>query len=156
MAYQQFVDPASLLNALNDSIFRDFKLSEVFTTLSAVLIDKEKNIAQIASAGGLPVILVHAQKQTFTTLHPKGTLLGLNENEVYETTQVSLDAEDALFLFTDGYVESNANIDRLGKILAANQHTKQAQAIDIVLKNEMLYTSDDDRTMVRIGLLGDS
>jgi len=36
LAYQQFVDPASLLNALNDSIFRDFKLSEVFTTLSAV------------------------------------------------------------------------------------------------------------------------
>lgn len=157
LAYQQFVDPAKLLNALNDSIFRDFKLSEVFTTLSAVLIDKENSTAQIASAGGLPVIHVQSKQVAFKTLHPKGTLLGLNENEVYENIQVTLETGDALYLFTDGYLESNANIEKMGQLLAANQDIKQAQAVDDIIKNESFYTSEDDRTMVRITLLsGDS
>jgi|GEM_PF-2491027 len=157
LAYQKFVDPAQLLNALNDSIFRDFKLSEVFTTLSAVLIDKENKTAQLASAGGLPVILIKWEQQAFQTLHPKGTLLGLNENEEYENIQVDLDPGDALFLFTDGYIESNAAIDKMGRLLSDNQELQQAQVIDELIKNAGLYTSDDDRTVVRIArILSDS
>jgi len=153
LAYQQFVDPSKLLNALNDSIFRDFKLSEVFTTLSAVLIDKESSDVQIASAGGLPLIMVQAQEQSYKSLHPQGTLLGLDENEIYENIHISLESGDALYLFTDGYLESNAAIETMGKLLAKNHEIHQAQAVDEIIKNASLYTSEDDRTMVRIGLL---
>src|SRR5690606_4634661 len=36
LTYQPFDDPAVILRELNESIFRDFKLSEVFTTLSVL------------------------------------------------------------------------------------------------------------------------
>ncbi len=157
LAYQKFIDPAKLLNALNDSIFRDFKLSEVFTTLSAVLIHKNEPNLQIASAGGLPGIVVGHGKQNYTTIHPKGTLLGLNENERYENIGVTLQPGDALYLFTDGYLESNEGIEKMGALLAQHVSVTQAQAIDGLIKNASLYSSEDDRTLVRIGLsLGDS
>ncbi|HCS19532.1 MAG TPA: hypothetical protein DIW47_03030 [Bacteroidetes bacterium] len=156
VAYQHFVDPAKLLMELNDSIFRDFKLSEVFTTLSVALLSKDSNEILFASAGGLPALVHKKSSGIVEAVQAVGTLLGLNEHEEYKNTPILLETGDTLLLFTDGYLENNNSRENLStmEILAGHFKTHSAlsglEKLDDALRNAGTNAFEDDRTMIRI------
>lgn len=155
VAYQHFVDPANLLTELNESIFRDFKLSEVFTTLSVALLSKDKNEVLFASAGGLPALVHKKINGTVESIQAHGTLLGLNENEVYQNTTIHLYPGDTLFLFTDGYLENNARENQSTLETLATHLKAMPEFIDLDILDEELRMIgnkpfEDDRTMIRV------
>jgi serine phosphatase RsbU (regulator of sigma subunit)/ActR/RegA family two-component response regulator len=100
------VRPGSFLHSLNDAVFRDFKLSEVFTTLTVIQLRDSSPELEIASAGGLPLFIKRAKEKRVEQIRPKGKLLGVEENVVYENVHINLSEEDSLVLLTDGYTET--------------------------------------------------
>ncbi|MDX5321205.1 MAG: fused response regulator/phosphatase [Bacteroidota bacterium] len=152
IAQQHFQEPGELLSILNDSIFRDFKLSEVFTTLSVVLIDKRSRTLSLSSAGGMPALLFSPNKSETREIKAQGALLGLSENEQYESIHLSLEEGEQLVLFTDGYLDEDPA--KNGKLASFVLELKDlvdlgsAEKIDKALNSKKAIHSDDDRTLI--------
>ena len=159
LSYKGFEDPAQLLNELNSSIFRDFRLSEVFTTLTVILMQKGNGTISLASAGGLPVLIQHHADGTIESVQPKGTLLGLVEEEQYKSSWRELQPGDRILLFTDGYVERQGK-ERMQGIqslaLCFEQYATESnlEKLDRVIREVSDSPFDDDRTLVSIRYTG--
>lgn len=156
LAYQNFNDPAHLLETLNEAIFRDFKISEVFTTLSVVLLDRQGSRVRFASAGALPAVLIKKNANEIIPVRAEGFLLGLAEKEKYKNIEIDIKPGDALFLFTDGYLDDNHpseeqnKLEKFGQELLRYVSQDTALQIDISLKNSGYEFADDDRTLLCI------
>lgn len=152
-AYQNFNNPARLLEMLNLAIFRDFKLSEVFTTLSVILLDRQGSKLRFSSAGALPALLYKKSENQTEAIQAKGVLLGLNENEIYENLEIEVKPGDSLFLFTDGYLSSQPEenkIETLAELFGKLHESDTTGKLDERLKESGYQTEADDRTLVRI------
>lgn len=102
----QELTSASILQKVNESIYQDAKVSEVFATLSILLINKKNKTAQYSGAGDFPVIYKNSQAKEIVELHSKGLLLGFSFDGDYSEVNVELGKDDILFLTTDGLIES--------------------------------------------------
>lgn len=97
------LQPSEIIKKVNDSVYKDERISEVFVTLTIVVLDRKKKVAKYAGAGDLPLIF---KRKEVKTVHSKGLLLGFSNNEEYENIELPLESGDELFLFTDGITES--------------------------------------------------
>lgn len=155
LVLQRFADPSLVLAELNEAIFRDFKLSEVFTTLNILLIHRNQREIEFASAGGLPILMQKASNRTIQAFQARGNLLGLDENETYERMVLSPEDGDRAVLFTDGYIEGPSKEQLLGiqtlaqcMELAPDVHV--AEKLDEAMKEKMGSRFDDDRTLITL------
>ena len=97
------LQPSEIIKKVNDSVYKDERISEVFVTLTIIVLDRKKKVAKYAGAGDLPLIF---KRKEVKTVHSKGLLLGFSNNEEYENIELPLESGDELFLFTDGITES--------------------------------------------------
>ncbi|KUO59376.1 response regulator [bacterium BRH_c32] len=97
------LQPSEIIKKVNDSVYKDERISEVFVTLTIVVLDRKKKVAKYAGAGDLPLIF---KRKEVKTVHSKGLLLGFSNNEEYENIEMPLESGDEIFLFTDGITES--------------------------------------------------
>lgn len=97
------LSPGEILDRVNESVFNDERISEVFITLSVVIVNKKTMTAKYCGAGDLP--LVHKSKSV-RIIKSNGLLLGFDKEGEYEDAEIKLSKGDALFLFTDGITES--------------------------------------------------
>lgn len=95
--------PAGILEKVNSAIFRDERISEVFITLSVLHINKKNRAVKYAGAGDLPLIFKGAETKTIGS---NGMLLGVKDNIEYEDVEIGLESGSAIFLLTDGIIES--------------------------------------------------
>ena len=152
--------PEKLMAALNDYVYKDLQLSEVFTTLTVVFVNHASSSVRISSAGALRPILYSKASDEVRELKVSGTLLGLLEGAQYQTAEVQLEADDSLLFFTDGYSEiipedSKEMIGKEGVIdlfLAKNQSGLSAsnEFDDHFVSNANVHKFDDDRTLLMI------
>jgi len=103
--------PSEILKRVNDAVFRDERISEVFITLSVVVIDKTQNKVLYGGAGDLPVIL---KSDEVITIKSKGLLLGFTKEGDYKDYEIPMNTGNELFLITDGIIESR---DKDGNML---------------------------------------
>lgn len=121
------ITAADILAKVNEIIFSDAKISEIFSTVSVVLIDKTKNLLQYSGAGDLPPIYYDAGTKSVKKLKSPGMLLGLSNENSYENYDVNIKPSDYLILYTDGIIESrNKNgepygLSRLEKIAVESE-----------------------------------
>src|SRR5690606_34919115 len=106
LARQHDLDPSHYLFELNNILYHDLRLSEVFTTLTVVIFTDQDNKVKIASAAGLPVYVIRKDSPVTMEYKAKGTLLGLSANSDFEMLELELEEKDRLFLCTDGYLEA--------------------------------------------------
>lgn len=97
------LQPSEIIKKVNDSVYKDERISEVFVTLTIVVLDRKNKVAKYAGAGDLPLIF---KGKEVKTVHSKGLLLGFSNNEEYENIEMPLESGDEIFLFTDGITES--------------------------------------------------
>jgi len=97
------LQPSEIIKKVNDSVYKDERISEVFVTLTIIVLDRKNKVAKYAGAGDLP--LIFKGKET-KTVHSKGLLLGFSNNEEYENIEIPLESGDEVFLYTDGITES--------------------------------------------------
>ncbi|MBU1095123.1 MAG: SpoIIE family protein phosphatase [Bacteroidetes bacterium] len=100
----QILSAHEIMSTVNESIYKDERISEVFVTLSIVLIDRETKIASYCGAGDLP--LIYSSGGEIKTYKSQGLLLGFNLEGGYEDIEIDLKQGDEIFLITDGIIES--------------------------------------------------
>jgi len=68
--------PKEILSHVNQSIYQDAKISEVFTILSVLVINKKERVAKYSGAGDLPLIFHNGETGEVSQVKSKGLLLG--------------------------------------------------------------------------------
>jgi sigma-B regulation protein RsbU (phosphoserine phosphatase) len=139
--------PGVLLQKINDTVYQDAKVSEVFATLSIVILNKKNRTAKYAGAGDLPIVFKNSLTNNVEHVGSKGMLLGFSAEGEYEDVTLNLNSGDCLLLLTDGITESrNAakqqfGTDRFLKAVAAVNYNE-----DLLekIKNEITTFTNDN------------
>lgn len=98
--------PSKILQQVNKSVYNDAKVSEVFTTLSIVLLDKKNLVLKYSGAGDLPLTYKKRDDNNAIDILSNGSLLGLKLEGQYQDSIVQLNSGDIIIMATDGIIES--------------------------------------------------
>lgn len=113
------VDPATLLAALNDMIAQTYRSSEMLFSAVCVDIALATGRVLIASAAHPPVCVVRRGEASF--IEAEGAFLGLRTGMRFGMQELSLEANDGVYLYTDGFSEARKHGVQFGddRLLAA-------------------------------------
>jgi len=149
--------PSHILQKVNESVFKDERISEVFITLSVIIIDNKNKIAKYSGAGDLPLIVKSKEVERIIS---KGVLLGFSKSGEYEDYELKLNSGDELFLVTDGITEAR---NKAGELYGEEQFMKfvgslngNEDTIEQIKKEILDYTGgemDDDVSVIAIKVL---
>lgn len=95
--------PSDILHKVNESVYKDERISEVFITLSIIIINKKTKVARYSGAGDLPIVYKSSEA---SSIQSKGLLLGFSKSGEYEDHEINLKSGDEIFLVTDGITEA--------------------------------------------------
>lgn len=98
--------PAKIMEKLNRAIYQDAKVSEIFATLSLIVINVLTNEIKYTGAGDLPLLVKKAKTGEVMKIESDGLLLGFLEDSEYEDINIKLELNDEIAIFTDGVVEA--------------------------------------------------
>jgi sigma-B regulation protein RsbU (phosphoserine phosphatase) len=149
--------PGRIIAKVNNSVYQDSKISEVFSTLSVVVLDNKNLILKYSGAGDLPIFYKKASGSEVKKIESNGLLLGFNKDSSYDDTTIKLSHGDTVYLTTDGVIEA---IDRNGNQFGTKGLIEVLQKLDKEdsslkkIKQELsIFTSkrfDDDISFVMI------
>ena len=112
----QIISPGEILQQVNQSVYKDAKVAEVFATLSIIILDKKNKILKYSGAGDLPIIFKCYTSGEVKKISADGLLLGFAEQGNYSTEEINLSNGDQIFIMTDGIIESrNKDGEQFGK-----------------------------------------
>ncbi len=149
--------PGSILQHVNKSVYQDAKISEVFATLSILVLNKKKKTVKYTGAGDLPLIYRVASNGAVKKIKSNGLLLGFASNGNYEDISVNMEPYDCIFLVTDGIIESrNADGEQFGT-KKLNEVIKSLQIdddpLEVIKKEFIKFTAnkfEDDISLITI------
>lgn len=97
------LSPATILDKVNNAIFKDERISDVFITLSVVCINSKTKLLKYAGAGDLPIIY---KSETVKSVKSNGILLGFKQVGNYQNIDLQLKSGESVYLITDGIPET--------------------------------------------------
>ena len=107
--------PGKILAKVNKSVYKDAKVSEVFTTLSVLILDNKNMVLKYSGAGDLPLFYKNATDGSVSKVKSEGMLLGFAEDNIFEDSVIKLNLHDSFVITTDGLIESrNAKQQQYG------------------------------------------
>lgn len=133
-------DPARVLTGLNRTLHGKFRRH--YVTAAYLFVDLEKYIVSYAGAGHPPLLLWRTREGRAYEVEENGLFLGPFAEAKFSSIELSLEAGDRLFLYTDGILEfrnpANEEFggDRLRQFLEAN-HTLSADRLVDALISEL-------------------
>jgi sigma-B regulation protein RsbU (phosphoserine phosphatase) len=143
---QEFT-PSVLLQKINEAVYQDAKVSEIFATLSIIILNKTRRTVKYAGAGDLPLVFKNSMTNSIENVGSKGMLLGFSAEGEYEDVTLNLNSGDCLLLHTDGITESrNAAKEQFGTerfmetVAAVNHDEDHLEKI----KNEITAFTNDN------------
>lgn len=98
-------DPAEISKALNGMFLKQSDRA-MYATTTMVKLDVYSRKAELCNAGHLPVLHYMAKTGELTSRHNKGIGLGIIDSAEYTNLEFSVNENDILFLFSDGFVET--------------------------------------------------
>ena len=153
-------DSKDILSKINENIYNDTKISEIFTTLSLVILDKNKKSIQYSGAGDLPIIYYNSESKTVEQLNSEGLLLGLKSDGKYKTVEVDVKSGDNIVVYSDGIVETrNVDGEQFGsqRLMDLVKQKSEDKHIIEVIKEEFIEFSgknfEDDISLVVVNCL---
>jgi len=154
---QKLFSAKEVLKKVNESIYDDAKISEIFTTVSLIIINKKTKEVQYSGAGDLGLLYYDEEAKTVKPYQSEGMLLGARQDGDYDTISMSLKHHDSMFVLTDGIIESrNKNGEQYGM-----ERLVQTIEDSATLPNQFAYVKekfmdftggifDDDVSMIAI------
>jgi sigma-B regulation protein RsbU (phosphoserine phosphatase) len=152
------LNPDIILQRINESVYRDERISEVFITLSVVIIDTKNKTAKYSGAGDLPIIYRSGNKAVF--IESSGLLLGFNPDGQYSNKIIDIKSGDEIILFTDGITESRNKegelfgnqrlLDFIGNV------SPEDNTVDLLREELLKFTGgelEDDVSVIAIKIL---
>lgn len=160
-------DPSSILCGLHHLLDGDLP-KKMFVTMSVATIDLKTKKVAYARAGHTYLLHYVAESQTYKLIGGKGIMLGVASTDIFKTrlekVEFSLNRNDMLFLYTDGYVEARNNRDdqfgedRLGECLQTFSKLDAKTILEKVDSSVMTFThqlgSFDDMCGILLKFLG--
>jgi len=149
--------PSHILHKVNESVFKDERIAEVFITLSIIILDKKNKTARYSGAGDLPLIFKSKEVERIIS---KGVLLGFSKSGEYEDVEIKLNSGDELFLVTDGITEARNKEgvlygeDKLMEFIGALNPNEDS--LEQLQKEIFEYTGgemDDDVSVIAVRVL---
>ena len=98
--------PAQILAQVNKSVYDDAKISEVFATLSVMVLNDETKTIKYAGAGDLPILYRNSALNKVEKLISGGSLLGFSPRGEFEDIEIKMNSGDFILMLTDGVTES--------------------------------------------------
>jgi len=95
---------SKIVHRVNESVYFDERISEVFITLSIVIINKKENKINYCGAGDLPIF--HFSNDKVKVIKSTGLLLGFSMENRYVDEKIQLSKGDEIYMLTDGILES--------------------------------------------------
>ncbi|WP_421920022.1 response regulator [Marinifilum sp.] len=152
--------PGKFLDIINQYIFKDMQLTEVFTTLSVISICTKKNMISVASAGALRPYYYNKSEDSISQLNIVGTLLGVIKSTKYQSLVHEFNKGDKVLFYTDGYTEAinDKNNEMIGDdalFHALNKYKIDENLEPQTIEEELTRTYnvskfDDDRTLLLV------
>ncbi len=149
--------PGKIISKVNNLVYHDSKISEVFSTLSVVVVDKQKMTLKYSGAGDLPIIYKNKTSGEIKRIDSRGSLLGFSKDTVFEDANLQMNPGDTVVMATDGLVECrDANGDHFGlsKLVKSIQKDGFLDAPLQVIKDDLTNFNqqkfDDDISMISI------
>ncbi len=147
--------PSEILKAVNESVYHDERIAEVFVTLSVIILDKKEHKVLYSGAGDLPLLHKSASIEKILS---KGALLGLDSRCEFEDIVIDLKKDELIIALTDGIIESRGTdkkelfgLERLIKLIDGSQPNEDI--IEVVRNKFMEFTGgnfEDDVTLLVI------
>ncbi len=149
--------PGKILAQVNKSVYDDAKISEVFATLSVVVINKRTKSVKYAGAGDLPILYKNAQKGITEKLISGGTLLGFNPKGEFGDLEITMHPDDFILMFTDGVIESRSlegvSLEAAGLSEIINNNSGSKSPLTQIVKEINDFTGgkyEDDISLIAI------
>lgn len=152
--------PGKIISKVNSLVYQDSKISEVFSTLSVVVIDKKNMTLKYSGAGDLPILYKNNSTGEIKRIESRGSLLGFSNDTLFQDANLQLNIGDAVIMSTDGLLESrddNGNhfgVSRLVKSIQKNEFINSPLEViknDLKIFNQQKF--DDDISMISISAL---
>lgn len=146
--------PKLIMQSINEMIYNDERISEVFITLSIVIVNSNLNIIKYCGAGDLPLLLAGDKVDIVKS---NGLLLGFSLESNYEDISIEIESNQVLYLITDGVVElrNNAGVqlgyENLSGIIFKS--IKKESSLTEIIKELSLYSNnnfEDDLSIIQI------
>lgn len=151
--------PSKILQQVNKSVYQDSKVSEVFTTLSIVILNKTNHSLKYSGAGDLPLIFKEGSSDKIESLSTNGSLLGFMEDGSFEDVTKTLKNGDSVFMLTDGIMESRSpsgepfGPSKFPQILKeTNSHEDDFNKVKLEFESFTRGQFEDDVSMINIKL----
>lgn len=100
------LNAAEVMNNVNAAIYKDAKVSEIFSTVTCVIIDKKNYTVEYTGAGDLSILVYRAATGEVGQFESQGLLLGISEDGEYDNIQIKMEPKDEMIIFTDGITDS--------------------------------------------------
>lgn len=149
--------PKEILQQVNRAVYQDARISEVFTTLSILVLNKKSRHLLYAGAGDLPILFKNAASSEINKIYVKGMLLGFTADGNYEDSLVRLNKDDVVVLASDGIIESrNSSGEQFGKnnlLLAIKDVEPSIDPLEIIKSEFINFTGgkfEDDISLITI------
>jgi phosphoserine phosphatase RsbU/P len=149
--------PSEILQKINKSIYDDAKISEVFATLSILILNNSEMTLKYSGAGDLPLVYKDHSSGEIRNIKSDGLLLGFAEEGSYSDIELQLNNNDIAFLFTDGITESmDKNKKQFGLVSfneILNNLSPENDTLEKIKKELKEYTGDnfeDDVSLICI------
>ena len=152
--------PAKIIAKVNNLVYQDSKISEVFSTLSVVVIDKKNMTLKYSGAGDLPILFKDNSTGEIKRIESRGSLLGFSKDTLFQDSDLQMELGDTVIMSTDGLIECrNESGEHFGVSKLVNSIQKR-EFIDSpldVIKNDLINFNqqkfDDDVSMISISAL---
>jgi len=103
---------STILNKLNRVIYADELLTDIFSTVSILLLDDELGKIAYSGAGDLPVLKFKQDSRELESYQSDGILLGFSEHVTYTEIEIGLKDEEELYLISDGMIDFQVNNEK--------------------------------------------
>jgi sigma-B regulation protein RsbU (phosphoserine phosphatase) len=157
------LSPASVLHAVNQSIFPDIK-EDMFVSFLYLILEKGSNEITVARAGHEPPILYSRASKSIQLIEPTGMAAGIDGGPVFKRSvkdhRFTMDQGDILLLYTDGLIEAtDRNGDEFGmkrlnetveKYSSESSETLIRSIVEEVKQFSVGMSQTDDITLIAI------
>jgi len=149
--------PSIIMERVNQLVYQDAKISEVFTTLSIIILNNKTKVAKYSGAGDLPVVFKNSKEGTAQLIQSKGMLLGFSANGFFEDKEIQMSENDMLVLFTDGIIESRgpngAPLEAEGLVKLVGNLSNSEDPLSLLKSQINSFTNqkfEDDTSLITI------
>ena len=157
------LSPASVLHAVNHSIFPDIR-EDMFVSLLYLIVERGSNEITMARAGHEPPILFRRATGTTEVIETQGLAAGIDEGPVFKRSvkdyRFRMESGDILVLYTDGIIESeNAEgdefgMERLSRLIIENCDRSSQDLVNFITAEVTRFSAGmvqtDDITLIAI------